>query len=65
MDEQHTTPQAPSAPLAPFATPAPVAPAATANTGAPTLGTWALGIATPFGVLAALAVPALIQAVLH
>jgi len=64
MDEQHTTPHAPSAPPTPSAAHAPVATAA-ADTGGPTLRTWAIGVATPFAVLLALAVPALVQAVLH
>jgi len=61
MEEQHTTPQAPTAPLTPSTAPAPVATAATT----PTLRGWALGVATPFAVLLALAVPALVQAILH
>jgi hypothetical protein len=61
MDEQHSTQQAPSAPCAPSAPPAPN----TVATTGPTLRGWAVGVATPFAVLLALAVPALVQAVLH
>jgi hypothetical protein len=54
MDDPHIQPTPSETPAAPAA----------AET-APPLGTLALGVAAPFGVLALLAAPAVVQALIH